>query len=122
MSVERKRRAYRFGHRAELIALFFLMLKGYWPLGRRFVGAGGEIDLIMRRGDMLAFVEVKARKDIMSAAHAIDYRKQVKFSRAVQAWLQRNPQMSAYSFRCDAVYVVGGWRPHHVQAAFDLVW
>lgn len=122
MSVERRRKAYRFGHRAELIALFFLMCKGYWPLGRRFAGAGGEIDLIMRRGDVVAFVEVKARTDLMSAVHAIDHRKQVKFSRAVQAWVQRNPQASAYSFRCDAVYVVGGWRLHHVQAAFELGW
>ena len=36
-------------------------LKGYRPLARRYAAAGGEIDLIVMRGDTIAFVEVKAR-------------------------------------------------------------
>ena len=49
------------GLRAETLALIVLMLKGYRPLARRYAAAGGEIDLIVARGDTIAFVEVKAR-------------------------------------------------------------
>ena len=48
-----------------------LRLKGYQVLARRFVAAGGEIDLVARRGATIAFVEVKARDDLDAAAAAI---------------------------------------------------
>lgn len=47
------------GHVAEATALVLLVLKGYRPLARRFRAGGGEIDLIVARGDTIAFVEVK---------------------------------------------------------------
>lgn len=115
-----KRRALRHGRVAELIALVALIAKGYRPLGRRFSAAGGEIDLIMQRRDVIAFIEVKARRDLMDAVHAIDGRKRLKFSRAVWAWLQQNPAACACSLRCDAVYITGGWRPRHIEGAFEL--
>jgi aryl-alcohol dehydrogenase-like predicted oxidoreductase len=56
-----RRGALRRGHVAEFAALAFLMLKGYRPIARRFSASGGEIDLIVRRGRNVVFVEVKAR-------------------------------------------------------------
>ena len=53
-----RRAAYRLGHRAEWLALWALMLRGYWPLARRVSLAGGEIDLIMRRGRTLVCARV----------------------------------------------------------------
>lgn len=116
----RRRRAHRHGFVAELIALVSLMGKGYRPLAWRFAMAGGEVDLIVRRGDVIAFVEVKARQDVMSAVHAIDRRKRERFCRTVRAWLQRHPRACGRSLRCDAVYIIRGWRPHHVEGAFEL--
>lgn len=73
------------GRAAETLALMFLMLKGYLPLGTRFRAAGGEIDLIVRRGRTVVFVEVKARGTLEAAQGAIDARKIGRFSRAARA-------------------------------------
>jgi putative endonuclease len=59
------------GRRAEILALLFLSLKGYRILARRFRAAGGEIDIVARRGDLLIFAEVKARATIDAALGAV---------------------------------------------------
>ncbi len=51
------------GRRAENIAAMFLRLKGYTILDRRYRTPFGEIDIIARRGKIIVFVEVKARRD-----------------------------------------------------------
>ena len=53
----RRRATYARGRTAEAAALAALLLKGYRPLARRYCAAGGEIDLVMMRGDVIAFVE-----------------------------------------------------------------
>jgi putative endonuclease len=59
------------GRRAEWLAALWLLLKGYRLLARRVRTPGGEIDLIMRRGDALVFVEVKARATLDSGLAAL---------------------------------------------------
>ncbi|EHP73067.1 YraN family protein, partial [Methylorubrum extorquens] len=81
----RRRATHGRGLSAEGLALLALMLKGYRPLARRFAAAGGEIDLIVRRGRTIAFVEVKARATLDAAATAIDARKRARVSRAARA-------------------------------------
>ena len=57
----RRRAAERGGRRAEFIAAWFLRLKLYRVIARRYRTPVGEIDLIVRRGRTIAFVEVKQR-------------------------------------------------------------
>ena len=59
------------GRRAEWIAAIFLMTKGYRILARRVRTPVGEIDLVVRKGDTLVFVEVKARAGLDSAIFAL---------------------------------------------------
>ena len=59
-----RRTAYLFGQKAETLAALWLRLKGYRILARRFRAPPGEIDLVARRGRVLALVEVKARADL----------------------------------------------------------
>ncbi len=112
--------AHRRGHRAEWLALLALMLRGYWPLARRVSLAGGEIDLIVRRGGTLVFVEVKARARLDDAREAIGAAKRRRFSKAVRAWVARHPFAAELTLRADAVFVGRGLWPEHCPAAFTI--
>lgn len=120
MRDERRRRTFLRGHRAERVALLFLLFKGYRPLARRFSAAGGEVDLIVTRGDTIVFVEVKARDLMDSALTAITVVKRQRFSRAARAWLSRHSWAATKTWRADAVFVAPKRWPRHLVAAFEL--
>jgi len=119
-ALERRRATFLRGHRAEWIALLFLLAKGYRPLARRYAAAGGEIDLIVARGDTIAFVEVKTRGSMDDALAAITATKRQRFSRAARAWLARNPHAQGKTWRVDAVFIAPGRWPRHIVSAFEL--
>ena len=87
----RARRSGRLGRRYEAIALAWLRLKGYRLLARRFGGKGGEIDLIMREGATLVFVEVRQRanREHGGAAASITPAKMRRLVYAAQVYLLR---------------------------------
>jgi len=115
-----RRGALRRGHIAEFAALAYLMLKGYRPIARRFSASGGEIDLIVRRGRNVVFVEVKARSAMADAQIAISATKRRRFSRAVRAWASRNPWCESWTLRADAVFLAPMRLPVHVEHAFVI--
>jgi putative endonuclease len=69
--IERGRKAYRLGHLAETRCVWYLRLKGYRILSRRFKTPVGEIDIVARHRGTLVFVEVKARADVEAAAGSL---------------------------------------------------
>ena len=83
--------AHRLGRRAEWTALLLLMIKGYRLRHRNWRGAGGELDLVMRRRDEIVFVEVKARSDerFGGAVAAFNSEKQRVLVRTSAAYLSR---------------------------------
>lgn len=87
---------------------------------RRYSAYGGEIDLIVRRGNTIVFVEVKARKDTMTAFESITAHKQRLFSRAASAWVSKNPVSLQCHLRADAVLVVPWKWPKHFICAFEM--
>lgn len=112
-------RAYRFGLEAEFLGEVLLRLKGYSILERRFLCRGGEVDLIVRRGTTLAFVEVKARKTLAEARAAIDDRKRERIARAARIYLGRLKFQPA-TIRCDAVLVAPFSLPRHIEGIGEL--
>jgi putative endonuclease len=118
---KRRRGAHLYGLKAESIAALILRLKGYRILARRFVISGGEIDLIVKRGAMIAFVEVKARADMEVAAIAISATKQRRIARAARVWLARNPWAAGLTLRGDAIFVAPGRLPRHTPSAYRLM-
>ena len=60
------------GRRGENLAAWYLRLTGWRILARRVKTPRGEIDLIARRGKVVAFVEVKWRARAAELDYAID--------------------------------------------------
>lgn len=115
-----RRRAERFGRWAEIVTAWSLRLKGFRILRQRYRNRAGEIDLIARRGKLLVFVEVKARRDIDAAAHAITPRQQQRIARAGEIFLAAEPHLGALDLRLDAV-LVAPWRlPIHIPGAWRM--
>ena len=120
----RSRRAHNSGlagRRGEWLAVAFLSLKGYRLLQRRFGGKGGEIDLIMARGDDIVFVEVKVRAALDDAAIAITADKRRLMEARIRQWLARNPWAMQRNLRADAVFLAPWRLPRHVPCVFELV-
>src|SRR6267154_6573847 len=67
--------AFRTGISAESRAAVYLMAKGYRILAKRFRTPYGEIDIVARRRNLVAFVEVKARASLDEAAYAVTPRR-----------------------------------------------
>ena len=64
MKAAKKIVAFTFGLTAETRSAWLLRCKGYRILARRAKHPVGEIDLVAKRGKLLAFVEVKARRSV----------------------------------------------------------
>lgn len=110
--------AYRRGHRGEWFAAIALILKGYRIVARRYRTKLGEIDLIARRGDLVAIVEVKARPTLAAAMDAIGRESAHRIEAAADLWLVRQRDYARLSMRFDMVAVIP-WRwPVHVKDVF----
>ncbi|WP_456729392.1 YraN family protein [Bradyrhizobium sp. USDA 3364] len=111
--------AFRTGISAESRAAALLIAKGYRILARRFRTPYGEIDLVARRRNLVAFVEVKARASLDDAAYAVTPRQQQRIVNAAQAWLMAHPEHAEFDLRFDAVLIAPRSLPRHLLAAFD---
>jgi putative endonuclease len=111
--------AFRFGVSAESRASAYLIAKGYRIVARRFKTPVGEIDIVVRRGRALVFVEVKARETLDDAAEAVTLRQRRRIIAAAEAWLAKNPDDVLREIRFDVVLVAPGKLPRHLVAAFD---
>jgi putative endonuclease len=85
----RRRGAYRRGHYGEWLAALALVAKGYRILAFRYRTKSGEIDLIARRGTLVAIVEVKARKSLSEAINAVSATAERRIEAAADLWLAR---------------------------------
>ena len=77
--------AEKRGRQAERIAAWWLRLKGWTILDRRVRTRAGEIDIVVRRGSILAFVEVKARGTETELAYAVDERRLRRVAAAAES-------------------------------------
>lgn len=108
----------RLGRRAERRAALALQLKGYRILDRRIRTPAGEIDLVVRRGVVVAFVEVKARQTRARAAESISPSQRRRIVRAAAHYIAANPGLAPLTQRFDAVLVEPRKWPHHVISAW----
>jgi putative endonuclease len=111
--------AFRTGLSAESRTAAYLIAKGYRILAKRFRTRYGEIDLVARRRNLIAFVEVKARASLDDAAWAVTPRQQQRIINAAQAWLMAHPEHAEFEMRFDAMLIAPRSLPRHLLAAFD---
>lgn len=106
------------GAEAEDWAARYLQAQGLKLLARNWRCRYGEIDLILREGATLVFVEVRARRrsDYGSAAESISAAKRARLKRSAQAYLAQHKHCGACRF--DAV-LVDGARLTWLRGAFD---
>lgn len=117
--MNRKReQAEKRGHVAELVALNYLRLKGYRLLAQRFKTPQGEVDLIMRRRDVTAFIEVKARGSRDHGVEAVTTTQSKRISAAARFWMARDQIANQNFCRFDIVVVSPYLLPHHIENAF----
>jgi putative endonuclease len=105
--------AEKRGRGAETLACWWLRLHGWRILARRARVPGGEVDVIARRGKVLAFVEVKARATEEAVAMSLDAwrlrRVLVAAERLAPRYLRPGDDL-----RIDAVFIVPRRLPRHM--------
>lgn len=118
-----KVKAHLFGLRSEQIARIFLRLKGYEILAERYRNAFGEIDIIAKKGEVLALVEVKARRHFRDCAEAITPNKQQRQIKAAKSLLAYPGTLRKHIspdmvIRFDVIMIVPWHLPRHMTNAF----
>ena len=118
-------RSHRLGANGEACAARFLEDTGWRILARNYRFGHREIDMIARRGRVVAFVEVKTRASALwgHPLLAIDARKRGEIERVARVWLERHGRRGDV-FRFDAIAVhrsdEGTLRVEHVEDAWRL--
>lgn len=101
------------GHASEWLAAALLMTRGYQILGFRLKTRAGEIDLLARRGAVLAVVEVKRRSTLERAVTALTPAQYDRLLAAGRAVLRQRPSLAGHVLRIDMVALAPGRFPRH---------
>ncbi len=112
------------GNRGEVVAARHLRRQGYKILMCNFEAAGGEIDIVARKGELLVFVEVKTRRsgDVFKPYQQVNQRKRKALTRAARVYLAHYKD-SKPSCRFDVISIVwpeqGEAEVEHITNAFE---
>lgn len=115
---DKKLAAYRRGFFAEYMAALFLLFKGYRILAMRYRTRAGEVDIVARRGDLIVFVEVKARANLSAGIDAVGFETQRRIRAASDQWLARQKDFARLSWRYDIIVVSPFQWPRQIPDAF----
>ena len=110
--------SYATGLAAEFRARGLLESKNYRILAERYKTKGGEIDLVAKLGDHLAFVEVKGRKTHEEAAYAVLPRQQARIALAAEIFLGEHAELAHCSASFDVILVSPSRGCAHIEQAF----
>ena len=118
----------RFGESAEVLAEQLLRNKGYRILARNIRLPGGELDLIVLQGEMLVFVEVKARRTerFGGTRYAIHRRKEERMIKLAAQYLSKHPSETTQPRPCRFDVILCREQSHgpmeiqHIENAFEV--
>ena len=111
-------KARRRGRIAEHLCRWHLRLHGWRILACDWRCPAGEIDILARRRDVLAVIEVKSRPDFATGAAALLPRQRRRIARATQAFLLMRPDLAAMTVRFDVMVVEPRRLPRHLPGVW----
>ena len=114
----KRQAAEREGRSAESRAALWLRAKGWRILDSRVKTPAGEIDLVARRGGIVAFIEVKWRRDATTLDHAIDMRRLTRVAAATEA-VAHLYATAGEDIRIDVILLAPGRFPRHIANAWQ---
>jgi putative endonuclease len=105
----RRRHSRRGGVAGERLAALHYLLRGYRILGRNVWAGGHELDLVVRRGRRLVFVEVKRKRGagFGDPLEMVGAEKRRRVRRAAEAWLVAHPEASPLELSFEVAAVRG---------------
>lgn len=109
--------AERSGREGERRAAFWLRAKGWRILAERVKTPRGEIDLIAKRGGVVAFVEVKWRRRKEALDLAIDEHRLARVAAAVEC-VAHEYATDGEDIRVDVILLAPGALPRHIANAW----
>lgn len=106
------------GRRSEVWAAMLLMAKGYRILGFRLKTPLAEIDVLAKRGGVLAVVEVKSRTSLEAALETVTVDQRERLRRAGDQLAAGRPGLRGCGVRLDLVALAPGRLPRHIPDAW----
>ena len=110
--------AEKSGREGETRAALWLRAKGWSILGTRVKTPRGEIDIVAKRGGLVAFVEVKWRKRKADLDTAIDERRLARVAAAVEC-VAHEYAPNGEDIRVDVILLAPGALPRHIVNAWQ---
>ncbi len=110
---------YARGVRAENQAAQYLEKQGYRILETRYKTKFGEIDLIVFKGEVLCFVEVKTRNTLSEALESVTPRSQKRIEQSALYFLSEYPEYSDKGMRFDVVAITSPFQITHLDNAWE---
>ncbi len=117
MSEERERAEQR-GREGEAEAAMWLANQGWRILAERVRTSRGEVDLVTRKGALVAFVEVKWRARAADLDFAIDEHRLRRVTAAAEAIAHQYAKPDD-DLRIDVILLAPGRKPHHIENAYQ---
>jgi putative endonuclease len=111
-------KARQAGRASEWIAAFWLIAQGWRIIGFRLRTPQGEIDLLARRGEVLAVMEVKRRATLDAALQAVTYRQRRRLRAAAEAIAANRPEFAGLFVRLDLIALAPRRFPRHIADAW----
>jgi putative endonuclease len=110
--------SFRRGLHAEEVACRALDGDGWTILARRLRTEAGELDVVAVKPDLLAIVEVKARRSLADAAFALGPRQRARLLAAAEIALAEHPDWAREGMRFDLIVVDAAGNLRRIRDAF----
>lgn len=110
---------YARGVRGEELACDYLHQQGYKVLHKRYKTKFGEIDVIVRKEDIICFVEVKLRASLEQALEAVTPRSRKRIEQSALFFISENADVSCCDLRFDVIAITQGDNITHLDNAWE---